>query len=299
MIEIRFHGRGGQGSVTAAELVAQAAINEGKYAQAFPSFGPERRGAPVSAFLRVSDSQIFLREKIEAPDVIVVLDASLIELVDVFSGLKAGGSAVMNCPPHKRKSLMPWNESYRLVTVDATQAAMNNIGLPIANTAMIGALLKGMGLIKLDSFQMPLQTRFGRLAEKNFQSMTQAFHDAQIAEPSGEAPLSSPAQELDFSGIIEKEALMAWKSLALGGDILEPGNSARFLTGTWRMTGKPVFHSDACTKCGLCRLFCPEDAIFRDADEQFIYNEDYCKGCGQCARECPKGAITMEEEAWV
>ncbi len=299
MIEIRFHGRGGQGSVTAAELVAQAVVNEGIYAQAFPSFGPERRGAPVSAFLRVSDSQIFLREKIEAPDMIVVLDASLIELVDVFSGLKAGGSAVINCPPHKRKSLMPWNESYRLVTVDATQVAMNNIGLPIANTAMIGAFLKGLGLIKLDSFKVPLQTRFGRLAEKNFQSMTQAFHDAQIAEPSGETSLSSPAQELNFTGILEKEALMAWKSLALGADILEPGNSARFLTGTWRMTGKPIFHSDACTKCGLCQLFCPEDSIFQNTEEQFTYNEDYCKGCGLCAQECPQAAITMEEEAWV
>ena len=96
MIEIRFHGRGGQGAVTSAELTALAAIEQGKYAQAFPSFGPERRGAPVMAFVRVSDEPIRTREKIYEPDIVVVLDPTLLEIVNVAAGLKKDGIVVLN-----------------------------------------------------------------------------------------------------------------------------------------------------------------------------------------------------------
>ena len=96
MIEVRFHGRGGQGAVTSAELMALAAIAEGKYAQAFPSFGPERRGAPVQAFLRISDTPIRLREKIYEPDVVLVLDPSLLATANVKAGLKPGGTLMAN-----------------------------------------------------------------------------------------------------------------------------------------------------------------------------------------------------------
>ena len=96
MTEVRFHGRGGQGAVTSAELVALSAIDEGKYAQAFPSFGPERRGAPVVAFLRVSDHQIRVRSKVYNPDIVVVLDPTLLDIVDVAAGLKPGGMVIVN-----------------------------------------------------------------------------------------------------------------------------------------------------------------------------------------------------------
>ena len=96
MIEVRIHGRGGQGAVTSAELMALAAIDEGKYAQAFPSFGPERRGAPVVAFLRVSDEQIRVRSKVYQPDVVVVLDPTLLDIVDVSAGLKPKGTVIIN-----------------------------------------------------------------------------------------------------------------------------------------------------------------------------------------------------------
>src|SRR5512142_2733974 len=96
MIEIRFHGRGGQGAVTSAELTALAAIGEGKYAQAFPSFGPERRGAPVMAFVRVSDTPIRTREKVYEPDIVVVLDPSLLQIVNVEAGLKSSGMVILN-----------------------------------------------------------------------------------------------------------------------------------------------------------------------------------------------------------
>ncbi len=98
MLEIRIHGRGGQGGVTSAELLAKAAIDKGKYAQAFPSFGPERRGAPVEAFVRVSDEPIKIREKIYEPDVVLVLDPTLLDVVKVDAGLKEKGLVVVNTP---------------------------------------------------------------------------------------------------------------------------------------------------------------------------------------------------------
>ncbi|MGD9241310.1 MAG: 2-oxoacid:acceptor oxidoreductase family protein, partial [Desulfobacterales bacterium] len=109
MLEVIFFGRGGQGVVTSVELVAQTAISEGKHAQGFPSFGPERRGAPVKAFLRVSDDPIFSRENIETPDVVVVMDSTLLSLVDVCKGLKVNGIMLINSPLAKSGEL----EAYR------------------------------------------------------------------------------------------------------------------------------------------------------------------------------------------
>ena len=119
MIEVGFHGRGGQGAVTAAELLAQAAISEGKYAQGFPNFGPERRGAPVMAFFRVSDAPIYLREKIDTPDLVVVLDDSLLDMVDVCEGLKPGGMLVVNIPESRRDKLEKYTDRFQLACVDA------------------------------------------------------------------------------------------------------------------------------------------------------------------------------------
>lgn len=297
MIEVRFHGRGGQGSVTAAELMAQAAIAEGKHAQAFPSFGPERRGAPVTAFLRISESPISLREKIESPDIIVILDPSLIELVDVFHGLKEGGIIVINCPAEYARTLSERTKHYRMINVDATRIAQETIGLPIANTAIIGALIKGLDLLDVHSLETPLQNRFGRLAEKNMQALIKAHEAAEISEASsGLGPAKTEPGE-PYSDHIRREALMGWRDLELGGDIVEFGNSRQFLTGSWRMAGRPAIHEEKCNQCGLCWIFCPEDALEQSTEGHFLCNLDYCKGCGICVQECPKGAIEMEEEA--
>ena len=129
MIEIRLHGRGGQGGVTAAELLAQAAISEGNYAQGFPSFGPERRGAPVTAYIRMSKEPIYLREPIDHPDVVVVMDATLIGLVDVFEGMKPGGRLVINAPYEKSEELKDTAQGFNLAVVDASAIAAETLGV--------------------------------------------------------------------------------------------------------------------------------------------------------------------------
>lgn len=181
LIEIRWHGRGGQGAVTSAELLAQAAIAEGKYAQGFPSFGPERRGAPVLAFNRISSQKpIRNRAGIIAPDVVIVLDSSLLRVVDITSGLKEEGIIVLNTkrPPGEIKAEL--GSRWRLATVDALKIARETLGIPVVNTAMFGALLKATQVIEMESLFEPLRHRFSLLGERNIEAMQRAYNETTI-----------------------------------------------------------------------------------------------------------------------
>ena len=182
MIEVRIHGRGGQGAVTSAEMVALAAISEGKYAQAFPSFGPERRGAPVQAFIRVSSEPIKLRCDIRQPDVVVVLDPALITVAQATSGLKKDGIIVVNTGKSIAQTKAEYSLTHRTAVVDATKIAREILGLPITNTTMIGALVKATALVAIESLTDPLNHRFGRIAAKNIQVCQRAFEETIMEE---------------------------------------------------------------------------------------------------------------------
>jgi pyruvate ferredoxin oxidoreductase gamma subunit len=177
MIEIRFHGRGGQGSVTCAELLALAAIGEGKYAQAFPSFGPERRGAPVVAFCRIGDQPIRIRANVYEPDIVLVLDPTLLKIVNVAAGMKPNGILITTSKdsPEKVKELLKIKN--RVAVVDAIKIAMEVLGVPITNTTMLGSLVKASKLVKKESFILPLKERFGRIAEKNITAFERAYQE--------------------------------------------------------------------------------------------------------------------------
>ncbi len=182
MIETRFHGRGGQGAVTSAELLALAAIKEGKYAQAFPSFGPERRGAPVLAFSRVSEEQIRLRSQIYRPDVVLVLDSSLLDILDVTDGLKPGGTLVVNSNQPIKELASRFQFEGSLWAVDATHIARELLGRPITNTTMLGALLRATGIVDIDSVSEPLHHRFGLIAAKNENALRAAYDKVEKEE---------------------------------------------------------------------------------------------------------------------
>ncbi len=182
MIEIRFHGRGGQGAVTSAEILALAAIGEGKYAQAFPSFGPERRGAPVVAFCRIDDKPIKIRANIAEPDLVVVLDSSLLKIVNVAAGLKANGILVTNTKEDPVRIKEGLKLKTRLAAVDANKIAMEVLGLPITNTTMLGSLIKAWEVVKKESFLHPLQERFGRIAAKNISAFERAYQETVVIQ---------------------------------------------------------------------------------------------------------------------
>ncbi|MCP4755310.1 MAG: pyruvate synthase [Proteobacteria bacterium] len=180
MIEIRLHGRGGQGAVTSAELLASAAIGLGKHAQAFPNFGAERRGAPVIAFLRIAEEPIRTRNIIYDPDLVLVLDPSLLRLVDVTSGLKAEGILVTNTRHSGRELREELGITHTLATVNANKIAMEEMGVMITNTTMIGSLLKVRELVPLDAMIDPLNKRFGRIAGKNINALKRAHKETLV-----------------------------------------------------------------------------------------------------------------------
>ena len=168
--------------MTSAELTALAAIGEGKYAQAFPSFGPERRGAPVMAFVRVSETPIVTREKVYEPDIVIVLDPSLLKIVNVEAGLKNGGVVILNTSKSAEKIREETGIKARLATVDASRIAMETMRVPITNTTMLGALVKASGIVQMSGLQDPIKHRFGPIAERNMNACTRAYEETKVVE---------------------------------------------------------------------------------------------------------------------
>lgn len=179
--ELRWHGRGGQGAVTAAIIVAEAAIFDEKYAQAFPEFGAERRGAPVKAYTRVSDQEILTRSPITNPDMVVVLDTSIDEKIYI-DGLKVGGTLLINSSKSKDELISSMErKDIMIAKVDATHIAMDELGAAIVNTAMVGALIRVNPLAKLDSVSEAIRENFKpKIAESNVRAASRAYNEVEV-----------------------------------------------------------------------------------------------------------------------
>ena len=180
ILEVRWHGRGGQGAWTASELLARAAIAEGKHIQSFPEFGPERMGAPVTAFTRISNEPIRLHCAVYTPDVVAVLDPTLLKSVKVADGLNEdGGNIVVNTKDESgevRKLL--GSTSGKLWTVPATEISIKILGMPITNTAMLGAVARVTGIVSLKTIETMVKGRFRPdVAEKNFAVVKEAYEE--------------------------------------------------------------------------------------------------------------------------
>jgi len=181
IIEIRWHGRGGQGVWTASNLLAMAAMYEGKHVQSFPTFGPERSGAPLLAFTRIGDEEIEVHSMVYEPDIVVVLDPTLITSTNVTEGLKRGGKIIVNYEGNTVNLLKALNIEkghYKVFTVPATRLAIDILGRAITNTAMIGTLLKAEPLVSMSSVEKAVKTRFeGKLADLNIQLIRKAYEE--------------------------------------------------------------------------------------------------------------------------
>ena len=180
MVEIRIHGRGGQGVVTASDLVAMAAFHEGHHAQAFPSFGSERTGAPGVSYCRVVDRGIRSREPVLEPDIIIVQDPTLLTVMDVFSGLKPGGYALINSSKTleelELEDVLKKTDADHLVTVPASELAREHLGRPLPNAALLGAMSALTGLVDIASVEGAIKQRFhGRLGDSNSAAARAAY----------------------------------------------------------------------------------------------------------------------------
>jgi pyruvate ferredoxin oxidoreductase gamma subunit len=184
LTEIRWHGRGGQGVVTAGKLLAETALEMGNYFQTFPDYGPERSGAPIRAFTRLSDQPIAVHSQIEAPDVVVVLDPTIMGAVDVAEGLKDDGVLIVNTAmgPHEIRTRLDLKGG-RVVTVDASHIAMDELGRDITNAPMLGAFARATGLFDVNDIITQTRRRFEKklspeMIEANVRAIERAAREA-------------------------------------------------------------------------------------------------------------------------
>jgi pyruvate ferredoxin oxidoreductase gamma subunit len=181
LIEVRFHGRGGQGVVTAADFLAVAGFKEGYYTLSFPTFGAEKRGTPVASFLRISDEPVVVRDEVYRPDYVVVLDPSVFETVNVTSGLKDDGMLIANYPKASEDLKAEIKTRARVATINATKLAIKMLGRPITNTAMVGAFAGATGILKLETLKETAEELFnGALAEKNKLLIEEAYNQMKV-----------------------------------------------------------------------------------------------------------------------
>ncbi len=183
MIDIRLHGRGGQGVMTSSYLIAEAALLEDKFVHAFPTFGPERSGAPIAAFARISDEKFYVKTEVYEPDIVVVQDSSLLSQIDVTKGLQEGGIILINTDDPNKDTVRNIKEKRpdaRIYTVNASLIAKEEIGLSVTNTAILGALCKitENAIIELKMLEKAIQARFkgkGAIAEKNIRAINRSY----------------------------------------------------------------------------------------------------------------------------
>lgn len=270
MIGIRLHGRGGQGAVTASRLIATAAYEEGKYSQAIPMYGTERRGAPLTAFVRLDDERVRVRELVHNPEISIVLDPLVAKQQAVVDNLVPGGLVLLNTTDDPGDVKL--GGDFRVATVDATSIALDTLGRPITNTAILGAFAKVTELVKLESLEKAIKRYFpGRVGDMNIESIRRSYKE-----------VKGPIQA------VVKEAPKEKVDIHVGGyGVLQDVSSWRVYT--------PRIDQESCIGCKSCWIFCPETAVQWDEGENKPYIEyRKCKGCGICANECPVDAIEME-----
>jgi len=294
LIEVKWLGRGGQGAVTASNILATAAYLDGyKGVQAFPFFGMERREAPVSAFTRLSDREVRARHLVYEPDVIIVLDPLLAKQIDVATGIKKNGYILLNIPRETGKVYLKGD--FNVATVDALSIAeelnLKVAGMPVYNTPMLGAFSKVTNLVRLDSVKRAIIKYFGvKRGEVNVKAAEMAYKRTVIE---GSSACSNPEGSCEAGEDPEIESL---RDLPTSPMARPAKASIGAPTGGWR-TFRPVLNEEKCEKCMLCWLYCPDGVISVGGDGYPLFDYEYCKGCGICAYECRSKAIELVKEA--
>lgn len=283
MKEIRWHGRGGQGAKSMSQVLAEAWLKEGEYVQAFPEYGPERSGAPVTAYTRADQQPIRIHHAIRSPDLVVVIDPSLLGEVPLTAGLKPEGVLLVNSHEVAATLARRLGIGQRVLTLSA-EALARAAGGRYANVVMLGAVARVLGAPSLASLEEVIAEKLPAEAlEANLRSLL-AGYESTPSEASG-LPVSPPP-------------VAAGPPLSrLPGGVLVAETALHPKTGSWRTGQKPVVNLGSCIDCLLCWVYCPDDAIITDGRVLLGFNYGYCKACELCVKACPSGAITMVPES--
>ncbi|WP_440951809.1 2-oxoacid:acceptor oxidoreductase family protein [Methanococcoides sp. FTZ1] len=293
MLRLRFHGRGGQGAKVASRVLGTAAFLDGYNAQDFPLYGAERRGAPITAFTRISRDDIMERGLVSQPDIVVVMDETLLSdpRAMPLSGLKKGGVVFVNTP----RALPEIKEEYgieeHVIILDITKVSLDMIGEPVLSSlaAAVASKIAGIGEEALSgALEKELSGIISdrELLEKNIEAALYCYNAV--------VPVSIEAAE----NIPEKENIIAIPfetALVSSPAIKATANTPLRRTGNWRIF-RPVWDHDACTRCMTCVARCPEGCIRLNEDGYPSADYENCKGCLICVEECPVRAISKVRE---
>lgn len=282
MYEIIFHGRGGQGALLAARILANAYFFDGMYVEAFPHFGGERRGAPVKAFLRVDDKPIRIKTPIQAADCAITLDASLFEVVDINLNLEKEGLIILNSP--LKPEMIKLKNKYKLATCDATGISLKLSGKDIPNSAILGAFACAAKL-NFESLMKGFKEIFKEegAANKNIEMAKMAFSSTLLGLSSADSSIKE-AGGLNFIDL----------GVEIGGIYKANGSSRRNITAAWT-TKRAAIDLSKCSFCLICYALCPDVCIQKEGKKLKV-EEDFCKGCGICEQVCPRQAIKLYEK---
>jgi len=277
MQQIRLHGRGGQGAVSGAYMLGYSAFLEGKKSQAFPSFGVERTGAPVEAFVRISDEVIRTKQHIYNPDFLIIQDDTLINIDSVWAGTDENTVAILNTDKVPENPI-PFRG--KLYIMDMKPIAMKTLGKPIYNTAMLAMFAKICGCIKLDSLKLAAEKQLPpHLLQANI-DLLENVYDA------------TPCCEVEY----QQGEIKAKEEKMVEVNQTSPACSTKVnKTGDWGVQ-YPALDKEKCIKCGRCKMFCPDNCIAHEMGLIPEFDLDYCKGCGLCSKVCPVKAIEMKSK---
>jgi pyruvate ferredoxin oxidoreductase gamma subunit len=288
---VRFHGRGGQGAKTASRILGDAGFNDGYFAQDFPIYGAERRGAPVTAFTRFSDEKITEKGFVFSPDISAIMDDSLISdpMANPFAGLRKGGVAVVNTKKPSG-SVSPGRDDVTVATVDLTGQALKILGKPILSAGIAAAVARVAG-INREALLNAVSEELGdiglsaEMVAKNVEFATTIYNDL--------VPLKLKTEELPTSeNLVPLEVLISEDGIE---KVTNTGNSYLRHTGNWR-TFRPTIDYSKCTNCMICYAYCPESAMSVGEDGRVTIDYDNCKGCMICMTECPLRAVSQSRE---
>lgn len=293
MLRVRFHGRGGQGVKVASRVLGTAAFFEGYHAQDFPLYGAERRGAPITAFTRISHVPILERGVISEPDIVIILDETILNdpLANPLSRLKEGGVVFINTTHSPADAKEKYKIAEQVIALDITKISLEILRLPVLSTLAGGVASRIAGL-REDSLKKAVEKEASEiltdkeLVAKNREAALSCFYAIQPIEvKTSEAVfLGSPVVNVPFEpAMISSPAINT------------TGNTPLRKTGNWRVF-KPVWNYESCTRCMTCVARCPDGCIAVNEDGFPFTDYDNCKGCLICVEECPVGAIEKVRE---
>lgn len=296
MLRVRFHGRGGQGAKVASRALGTAAFIEGYYAQDFPLYGAERRGAPIAAFTRISKEPVLERGIIVEPDIVIVMDETLLDdpMSTPLAGVREGCVVFVNTTHSEEEVKVKYKIAAQVITLDITKISLDILGKAVLS-ALAGGVAAKLAYLNEESLRQAVEKETSEiitdkvLIEKNIEAAVHCYNAVE--------PHPHPAPLPEGEGKKTTVIIVPFEPAIISSPAINTtGSTPMRKTGNWRLF-RPVWDYEKCTRCMTCVAGCPDGCISVNEDGFPYTDYENCKGCMICAEECPAKAINAEREA--